>query len=328
MRKPIIYAAAVLLLIWSGVIIVAQQKLRKDRSLRKNSSNQTSTWEGPARRFDSWRVIGPGGGGTMISPTISPHDPNVVVEHCDMTGGYLTTDGARSWRMFNLRGVIRFFVFDPSLPGVIYAQNNNLWRSRDNGATWSLVWPAASSLQGISMASDHRDESVVSAHNPLDTITALAIDPHDSNHLYSSAGGTSPGLFESADAGVHWTRTVDLPELANRMWIRPGPAAWGRATACMAKVAASISPRTQVSTGPCPSPAISTYTMSLLNLDCPEPCMRRASNPLRGSRVIPARTGNAFPASISSGGIASTSILRIPVRSTPVHLAGAFGMGK
>src|SRR4051794_23869843 len=42
---------------------------------------------GPAPRFDQWKVIGPGGGGTMISPTVSPHDPNVVVEHCDMTGG-------------------------------------------------------------------------------------------------------------------------------------------------------------------------------------------------------------------------------------------------
>jgi len=36
---------------------------------------------GPAPRYDSWQVIGPGGGGTMLAPTISPHDPNLVVEH-------------------------------------------------------------------------------------------------------------------------------------------------------------------------------------------------------------------------------------------------------
>ena len=42
---------------------------------------------GPAPRFDAWRIIGPGGGGTMIAPTISPHDSNIVIEHCDMTGG-------------------------------------------------------------------------------------------------------------------------------------------------------------------------------------------------------------------------------------------------
>ena len=75
----------------------------------------------------------------MFHPLVSPHDPATALVACDMTGAYITHDGGRSWRMFNLRGVIRFFVFDPSFPGVIYAQNNNLWRSRDNGATWSLV---------------------------------------------------------------------------------------------------------------------------------------------------------------------------------------------
>lgn len=77
----------------------------------------------------------------MFHPAISPHDPAIALVVCDMTGAYITHDGGRSWRMLNLRGVMRFFVFDPCLPSVIYAQNNNLWRSRDNGATWSLVWP-------------------------------------------------------------------------------------------------------------------------------------------------------------------------------------------
>lgn len=178
-----------------------------------------------AQRPGGFKVVGPGGGGAMFHPLVSPLDPATALVACDMTGAYITHDGSRSWRMFNLRGVVRFFVFDPSLPSVIYAQNENLWRSRDNGATWNLVWPPASSIQGISMASDHGDETAVSAHNPLDTITALAIDPHDSNHLYASAGGTSPGLFESGDAGAHWTRTADLPELADRMWIQSGRAA-------------------------------------------------------------------------------------------------------
>ena len=34
---------------------------------------------GPAARLDAWTIIGPGGGGTMITPTISPHDPRIVV---------------------------------------------------------------------------------------------------------------------------------------------------------------------------------------------------------------------------------------------------------
>jgi hypothetical protein len=43
--------------------------------------------------LDPWTIIGLGGGGTMM-PTISPHDPKIVVEHCDMTGAYITLDGA------------------------------------------------------------------------------------------------------------------------------------------------------------------------------------------------------------------------------------------
>lgn len=40
----------------------------------------------PAQRFDLWRVIGPGGGGSMFYPTISPHDAARVLVACDMTG--------------------------------------------------------------------------------------------------------------------------------------------------------------------------------------------------------------------------------------------------
>ncbi len=43
---------------------------------------------------DTWKIVGPGGGGTTVGPTISPHNPRLVVEHCDMTGGYLSSNGA------------------------------------------------------------------------------------------------------------------------------------------------------------------------------------------------------------------------------------------
>src|SRR5262249_35865467 len=44
-------------------------------------------------RLDAWRVIGPGAGGTMRRPAVSPYDSKLVVEGCDMTGAYLTRDG-------------------------------------------------------------------------------------------------------------------------------------------------------------------------------------------------------------------------------------------
>src|SRR5947209_4868391 len=86
-----------------------------------------ATGVGVGERSGGFAVAGPGGGGAMFHPQVSPHDPSTALVACDMTGSYVTHDGGRSWRMFNLRGVVRFFAFDPSLSHVIYAENESLW---------------------------------------------------------------------------------------------------------------------------------------------------------------------------------------------------------
>src|ERR1700723_224464 len=101
-----------------------------------------------ADRPGGFRVVGPGGGGAMFNPTISPHDANTVLVSCDMTGSYITHNGGKSWRMFNLRGVVHFFVFDPLNRNVIYAESSGLWRSEDQGETWSLIYPKPSTITG------------------------------------------------------------------------------------------------------------------------------------------------------------------------------------
>ena len=120
-----------------------------------------------AERPGNFRVIGPGGGGAMFNPTISPHDVNTILVSCDMTGSYITHDGGRTWRMFNLRGVVNFFVFDPKDPKTMYAHATGLWRSIDGGESWSLISPAPSTIQGVKMNSDHADETIVSPSDPL-----------------------------------------------------------------------------------------------------------------------------------------------------------------
>ena len=175
-------------------------------------------------RPGNFQIIGPGGGGAMFHPTISPHDPNLVLLSCDMTGSYISHDGGDSWRMFSLRGVVRFFVFDPLNRKVIYAQADGLWRSPDTGDTWSLVYPKASSLREIKMSSDHADEDLIAEPNPLGHITAMAIDPADSRIIYVAAGDKKKGssaLFLSRDQGANWTKEQDLPELAEKLWVNP-----------------------------------------------------------------------------------------------------------
>src|ERR1019366_1834782 len=106
-----------------------------------------------AARPGDFRVIGPGGGGAMFNPTISPHDSDTVLISCDMTGAYITHDAGRSWRMFNLRGTVRFFAFDPSAPKTMYAEVTGLWRSTDDGVTWKLLNPKPAAIRGIRMES-------------------------------------------------------------------------------------------------------------------------------------------------------------------------------
>ena len=174
-------------------------------------------------RPGGFRTIGPGGGGAMFHPTISPHDPSTVLVHCDMTGAYISHDGGKSWRMFNLRGVVEFFVFDPVDSNVIYAKANGLWRSTDNGGTWALVYPKPASLKGVKMSSDHSDEQLIADPDPLGDIRALAIDPENSKIFYATAGHSKNNstLYTSRDGGENWVKLDDLPGFANKLFVNP-----------------------------------------------------------------------------------------------------------
>ena len=216
---------------------------------------------GDAPRPGNFRVIGPGGGGAMFHPTVSPHALNTVLVSCDMTGAYITHDGGKSWRMFNLRGVVEFFVFDPLDRKVIYAQSNGLWRSDDEGATWNLVYPKPPTIKGVKMSSDHSDEDIIAEPNPLGRITAMAIDSADSRVLYVTADDRKKGsssLFVSRDGGESWTEEADLTEMAKRLWVNPSSPASER----MLLIAGShfIAERTSSGVKKIPPPPAETIT--------------------------------------------------------------------
>src|SRR5215813_3760404 len=179
---------------------------------------------GETRRPGDFRVLGPGGGGAMFHPSVSPHDLDTVLVSCDMTGAYISHDGGKSWRMFNLRGVVEFFVSDPKDKNVIYAQATGLWRSSDNGETWKLVYPKPSSVKGVQMNSDHSDEEIIAQPDPLGSIAALAIDPEDSKTFYVTTGNRRKAKFAmyvSHDAGDSWTKFGDSPDFATKVWVNP-----------------------------------------------------------------------------------------------------------
>ena len=93
----------------------------------------------------TWENLGPGGGGTMYAPAISPLDPNLMFIACDMSGVYRSTDAGKSWTMINyhqLNGSISVPpVFHPTDPNIIWDEmGSKFMRSTDAGITWNKVW--------------------------------------------------------------------------------------------------------------------------------------------------------------------------------------------
>ncbi|PYU96686.1 MAG: hypothetical protein DMG25_01155, partial [Acidobacteria bacterium] len=178
-----------------------------------------------APRLDRWRILGPGGGGAQFYPAVSPHDSNLVLAACDMTGAYISKDGGNSWRMFNLGSPVKFFAFDPNDSKVIYAATQVLWRSADRGRTWSLVYPPPASVTRVTMPDDHASPIVETAEGPAGPVTALAVDPADSKKLYAAIGGAAIGgpgrcaLYASSDWGGHWQRSADLAAGGRQIYV-------------------------------------------------------------------------------------------------------------
>jgi photosystem II stability/assembly factor-like uncharacterized protein len=173
-------------------------------------------------RNDDWSVVGAGGGGALFNPAISPHNFNLVFVSCDMTGSYVTENGGDSWRMFNLRGVTHFYAFDPNEPNVVYANSSALFRSKDFGKTWNVIYPGPSEITGIVSKGDHAMEVVVTKDSTRRNVLALTVDPTDSKKLYAAiAIDKEAGFFFSEDRGERWTKERVLDDGAKKIFIDP-----------------------------------------------------------------------------------------------------------
>ena len=171
----------------------------------------------------TWSVIGPGGGGAQFLPHINPFDHNNVVERCDMTGAYYTKDSGKTWKMYNLRTVVRDFEFDPNIPGRVYAANTGFYRSDNGGETWRLILPAPDDIIAERMLGDHADQFFETRSGfPGSSITNIRIDPNDSRTIYLGLSAyfkrgptdTRSGacrVLITRDEGETWSALVEIP---------------------------------------------------------------------------------------------------------------------
>ncbi len=186
-----------------------------------------------------WKVIGPGGGGGIFKPTISPHDPDIMLTHCDMTGAYISYDGGDNWRMFYTCNVPEAFEFDPVDPQIIYvASRGFLWsedrgsgltfllRSTDQGRTWKIVYPDLSKADTAFHPVQSREllPSQVAEGVQDGTIQSVQVDPSNNRRIflgmapletYMSRGTEAPVrqamLVVTEDACATWRMAAELP---------------------------------------------------------------------------------------------------------------------
>lgn len=189
------------------------------------SNNETIVDKNQNGRNDTWGYVGAGGGGAMFHPTVSPHNPDFVFVSCDMSGSYVTYDGGESWRMFNLRGPIDYYVFDPLDPNTVYANSIALFKSTDKGNTWGVLYPSPNEITGIVSKGDHAQEIIITKDSTDRKVLAFTIDPNNSQKLYTAISiNKSAACYISNDGGLHWIKEAELEEGVRDIFIVPSSA--------------------------------------------------------------------------------------------------------
>ena len=187
-------------------------------SIRKNTVQDKN----PNGRNDIWGFTGYGGGGAMFYPAVSPHNEDYAYLACDMTGSFVTYNGGESWRMFSLRGPVKYFVFDPVDSNIVYAKSIALFISTDKGNTWNIVYPGPNEINGIVSKGDHAREILITNDSTNREVLALAIDPLNSQKLYAAILiNNDLALYLSDDQGGRWSKSKELKNGAKNIYIDP-----------------------------------------------------------------------------------------------------------
>ncbi|MCC6725822.1 MAG: hypothetical protein IT258_15030, partial [Saprospiraceae bacterium] len=180
---------------------------------------------------ETFTPSGPGGGGYMYSPSISPHDPMQLYLTCDMAGVYRSNDGGQSWAMLHynqLVSLVKGKVQFTSDPNILYSLSRSLTnpesplfraeikRSTDGGDTWQPIPdPTGSGCHRLLADPNSTQRLLVNEYNRLffsdngGADWSVAYQPNDDQLWLGGAFwdgqniyvGTGKGLLVSHDGG-------------------------------------------------------------------------------------------------------------------------------
>lgn len=150
--------------------------------------------------------------GETFRAAMEPVAPQTLYLGSNLRGVFKSIDGAESWSPANtgltdLR--VSAVAVDPQTPGTVFAATpGGLFRSTDGAGSWTL-------------------------HNPMGTLTALAVDPVLPGHVYGN-----DGALTSVDGGVNFAASGFLPPPApNELGRTVGPLALAPTAPAVAYVA-------------------------------------------------------------------------------------------
>ena len=145
-----------------------------------------------------WKIIGPGAGGGVFIPTISPFDTNLVFSKGDMTGDFVSYDGGKNWKLFNLMSVAQDFEFDPADQNIVYASSRGylydedrgsglsmLYISENKGKSWKVIYPDISKIKPLEkLQSMSFLPSELIKGLPDGSIDLIKVDPSNNQRIF------------------------------------------------------------------------------------------------------------------------------------------------
>jgi photosystem II stability/assembly factor-like uncharacterized protein len=188
-------------------------------------------------------------GTSVRSLQIDPQIPTTLYAGTSSAGVFKSTDGGTSWAAIN-SGLTATLIYDvatdPRDSNIIYAgTSNGLVKTTDGGTNWSSANSGLAKCCGSPLAIDPQNTSTVFvaacaasgsrasscgvfkstdggtswsaswiAHSDSNWITAIAIDPRNSNIVYATTQGWQGGycatetLHKSVDGGMSWSDSL------------------------------------------------------------------------------------------------------------------------